>query len=73
MSIRIDRSGSTCLAVCCCGWRGTTTTLDAVARRQAVAHEIAQHPGDHHARRASRRAHSRRGHAGDSGNVTTLT
>lgn len=62
--IRIDRGARTHLAICTCGWRGTTTSDPNRARHQATAHEIQHHAGDHHRRRADRMHRSR--HAADS-------
>lgn len=62
--IRIDHGARTHLPLCTCGWRGVTTTDPNHARRQATAHELKRHAGDHHRRRADR-MHARR-HAADS-------
>lgn len=61
MRTRIDKSARTYLAICGCGWRGATTTLESVARRQSINHELTAHPGDHHARNAAQAAARRRG------------
>lgn len=61
MRCRLDKSPTTTLPVCTCGWRGHTTTVADRARREAIAHELDAHPGEHHARDAAKKA--RRRHA----------
>lgn len=60
MRCRLDKSPTTTLPVCTCGWRGHTTTVADRARREAIAHELDAHPGEHHARDAAKKARRRR-------------
>jgi hypothetical protein len=70
MHTRIDRSPTSLLPVCTCGWRGVTVTTPAAAHRQTVAHEAETHPTSHRARDAAARATRR--HADRDANVFDL-
>lgn len=50
--IVVDRSPSSVVAVCPCGWRTVTATLDAT-RAAAAAHEQRAHPDRKRARSAA--------------------
>lgn len=49
--IRLDRSASSVVVTCACGWRDLTLTRIA-ASRAAAAHEASCHPGQTRARKA---------------------
>ncbi|ERH31096.1 hypothetical protein QU668_10585 [Schaalia sp. HMT-877] len=57
--IRLDRSASSVLAVCSCGWRDISVT-ESGARALACAHESACHPETQVARQAACHARARR-------------